>query len=120
MGRKRTSSPALRKMEQRLSGLKSINPTLELRNGKSVAEGEALKAKAHAAEEEYSIMLSNIEAKRHELNSIAKELTTYCKDFLTGVKSDFGDDSVEYGKAGGVRLSQRAKPQRKGLKKGEV
>ena len=41
MAVRKTGYPGLLKMEQRLTGLKSINPSLELHNGISVVGGEA-------------------------------------------------------------------------------
>ncbi len=112
MARNATSNPTYKKMEDRLTGLKSIDTALELHNGIKVMDGEVLKSNYKKVEEDLNIMLTNLEAKRSELKALEKQLNQFSKLALIGVKSQFGDDSMEYAKAGGVRLSQRQKPQR--------
>lgn len=113
MAVRKTGYPGLLKMEQRLTGLKSINLSLELHNGISVVGGEALKADFKKAEEEYNIMLKNLNIKKDEVKNLEKKLFDYCKTSLIAVKSQFGDDSNEYELTGGTRTSKRQKPTRK-------
>ena len=113
MATRKTGYPGLMKMEQRLTGLKSISTTLELHNGISVVGGEALKADFKKAEEEYNIMLKNLNIKKDEVKNLEKKLLDYCKTSLVAVKSQFGDDSTEYEQSGGTRTSKRQKPTRK-------
>ena len=100
-------------MEQRLTGLKSISTTLELHNSISVVGGEALKADFKKVEEEYNIMLKNLNSKKDEVKNLEKKLFDYCKTSLIAVKSQFGDDSTEYEQSGGTRTSKRQKLTRK-------
>ena len=113
MATRKAGYPGLMKMEQRLTGLKSISTTLELHNGISVVGGEALKADFKKAEEEYNIMLKNLNIKKDEVKNLEKKLFDYCKTSLIAVKSQFGDDSNEYELTGGTRTSKRQKPTRK-------
>ena len=113
MATRKAGYPGLMKMEQRLTGLKSISTTLELHNGISVVGGEALKADFKKAEEEYNIMLKNLNIKKDEVKNLEKKLFDYCKTSLVAVKSQFGDDSNEYELTGGTRISKRQKPTRK-------
>ena len=113
MATRKAGYPGLMKMEQRLTGLKSISTTLELHNGISVVGGEALKADFKKAEEEYNIMLKNLNIKKDEVKNLEKKLLDYCKTSLVAVKSQFGDDSNEYEQSGGTRTSKRQKPTRK-------
>ena len=113
MATRKAGYPGLMKMEQRLTGLKSISTTLELHNGISVVGGEALKADFKKAEEEYNIMLKNLNIKKDEVKNLEKKLFDYCKTSLVAVKSQFGDDSNEYELTGGTRTSKRQKPTRK-------
>ena len=113
MATRKAGYPGLMKMEQRLTGLKSISTTLELHNGISVVGGEALKADFKKAEEEYNIMLKNLNIKKDEVKNLEKKLLDYCKTSLVAVKSQFGDDSTEYEQSGGTRTSKRQKPTRK-------
>lgn len=113
MATRKAGYPGLMKMEQRLTGLKSISTTLELHNGISVVGGEALKADFKKAEEEYNIMLKNLNIKKDEVKNLEKKLFDYCKTSLIAVKSQFGDDSNEYEQSGGTRASKRQKPTRK-------
>ena len=114
MLKKKANYPNFKKMEERLTGLKSIDAALELHNGIKVADGEALKTNFKKVEEELNIMLSNLDAKRAELKAVEKQLNHFSKTAFIGVKSQFGDDSAEYAKVGGKRLSERQKPQRNG------
>ena len=113
MATRKAGYSGLMKMEQRLTGLKSISTTLELHNGISVVGGEALKADFKKAEEEYNIMLKNLNIKKDEVKNLEKKLFDYCKTSLVAVKSQFGDDSNEYELTGGTRTSKRQKPTRK-------
>ena len=116
MAARKVSNPGLMKMEQRLTGMKSISTTLELHNGISVVGGEALKADFKKAEEEYNIMLKNLNIKKDEVKNLEKKLLDFCKTSLVAVKSQFGDDSNEYELTGGTRASKRQKPTRKAAK----
>ncbi len=113
MATRKAGNRGLMKMEQRLTGLKSISTTLELHNGISVVGGEALKADFKKAEEEYNIMLKNLNIKKDEVKNLEKKLFDFCKNSLVAVKSQFGDDSNEYEQSGGTRASKRQKPTRK-------
>ena len=113
MAKSKNSNPSFKKMEERLTGLKSIDAALELHNGIKIADGEVLKTNFKKIEEEYKIMMSNLDAKRTELKEAEKLLNHFSKSALIGVKSQFGDDSTEYAKAGGTRISQRQRSPRK-------
>jgi len=65
-------------------------------------------------------MEADIEAKRQELSGMvdrrddkALALSEWVTRARSGIRSNFGPDSAEYAQAGGVRKSERKKPQRK-------
>jgi hypothetical protein len=112
MGKRKLNVPALQKLEQRIKGLKNIDPNLSFQNGLSVQTGEAVKTALISLQEQYNTLLSQLEALRIDISNQEKEATKYCKNALMAVKSNFGDDSSEYEKAGGKPLSKRKTPVR--------
>lgn len=114
MARQRKSAtPAMRELEERIAGLKSINPTLDLENGVTVAELEAVLNEARAAIEDYNVSLAVTDEKQNVVNAKDKLVRAALKKILPAVGLRFGTDSDEYEKAGGVRESERKKPVRK-------
>ena len=103
----------LDKARTRLSGVKSIDPALDLGNGISVDNYQR----------EVTVMTGNLEEYNKAL-SIVDNLYNVCvaqldviKDWnervLAGVASKYGKNSSEYEMAGGVKKSERKKYIRK-------
>lgn len=114
MARQRKSStPAMNEAEQKLNGLRSINPTLDLSNNVSVAQGEILLGNAQDALSRYNEALAEADALLNLFNSEEAALRAFNKKVLPAVGLQFGTDSSEYEKVGGVRESERKKPVRK-------
>ncbi len=108
--RRKTTTKAIIEAEQRIAGMKSINKNLDLENGVSVAEGEAILAAERTLLGEYSELLAQADAKLNEVNSKDKELRAFNKKILPAVGLKYGTDSSEYEMVGGVRESERKKP----------
>jgi hypothetical protein len=93
----------------------SIEPDLDLGNGLTLgAYWEAingLREKQHR----YNALLSSVDSLYNELLADERALGEMSEHMLSGVKVKFGRDSVEYEMAGGVRRSERKRPQRKGV-----
>lgn len=110
---RKTTTSAMSDAEQKVAGLKSISPTLDLGNGVSVAAGNAVLAEMRAALEDYNSSLAVADEKLNVLNAKDRLARAFNKKVLPAVGLEFGTDSSEYEQAGGVRESERKKPVRK-------
>jgi hypothetical protein len=111
---RKTVSAAMRDAEQRIAGMKAIDPTLDLKDGVSVAEGEALLAETRAALDEYNQILAQADEKLTIFTAKERNLTQkFNKKVLPAVGLKYGTDSAEYEMVGGTRDSERAKPKPK-------
>ena len=114
MARQRKSAtPAMRELEERIAGLKSIDPALDLDNGVTVAAMEKVLDDARAAIEDYNMALAVTDEKQNVVGVKDKLVRASLKKILPAVGLKYGTDSDEYEKAGGVRESERKKPVRK-------
>ena len=109
MARQKFHSSALKKLNDRLNGLKAIDNQLVLKNGLSIDAGQQISTELETAQENYNIALSQIDAQRQRLLNLEKKAIEFSKNTLTGVKNDFGDNSIEYQKAGGTPMHLRIK-----------
>jgi hypothetical protein len=110
---KKVDSPVLKKLNDRINGLKAIHPNLVFKNGLSVAAAEKLKDEFTRDQNELNTMLALYNRKRADLAEFEKKLGDCSKNIFFSLRSEFGDDSLEYEQGGGVRVSQRAKKTRK-------
>jgi uncharacterized protein YukE len=113
MTRQKRSSRVLEKAQRRLSGVQSINENLAL-SGKLTAQSyqahvNQLSSKLAA----YNKALSEIDTLKGEINEAEDFLAEYSEQMLMGIGAEFGKDSPEYEKAGGVRTRDRKRPTRK-------
>ncbi|PHJ55945.1 hypothetical protein VF14_35510 [Nostoc linckia z18] len=112
MARAKRTSRTLDKAEVRLASVKSINPTLEVREGLSVKDYTDRIESLRESIEEYNTALSNIDILLTHIVESEKDLADYSDQFLRGIAYKFGHNSDEYYKAGGVRKSDRKRPVR--------
>lgn len=112
MARLRRTSKVLDKSSTRLQGMKSINSTLDLGSGLSVAGFETSVTATRAKLDDYLQYLSLLDEKLIELREAEKELADLSERVLAGIAGKFGKDSVEYVQIGGVRKSDRKRPTR--------
>lgn len=103
----------MKELEQRIAGLKTINPTLDLGNGVSIAAFEAVLNEGREAIEDYNSSLAVSDAKLNVVKATDKLIRAANKKILPAVGLKYGTDSDEYEKAGGVRESERKKPKSK-------
>ena len=113
MARQKFNSNALKKLKERLNGLKAIDSNLVLKNGLSVEMGEQIQTELETEQSTYNIALAHIDAQRQRIMGLEKKATDFSKNTLTGVKNDYGDSSIEYQKSGGIPMHLRAKPTKK-------
>jgi hypothetical protein len=114
MSRQKKSIPKEVQIAQhRVTGMVSIEETLDLGNGVSI---DTLKAAIKAVVDEiaeYNTMISNADAKSNRIDVLIEALNDLSSRALKGVESKYGRDSDEYEKAGGTRTSDRKRPGRK-------
>jgi hypothetical protein len=113
MPSKKMDSPALKKLNDRVNGLKAIDPKLVFKNGLSVTSAEQLKNDLLLAQNEYNTAIALLDRKRADLAELEKKANECSKNIYFAIRSEYGDDSLEYEQVGGVRVSQRAKQMRK-------
>jgi hypothetical protein len=113
MARPKRKSPSLTKASERAVSLASIDPNLDLGNGKTLAGFKAKIAAGEAKLENYNMLLSSIDSELNDLEAAEKEIRALTESMLSGVGSKYGKDSNEYEMAGGTRTSERKRPKRK-------
>ena len=113
MARPKRSSRTLDKAQRRLAGIQSINIKLELSAELSAQDYTKnindLRQKLNA----YNTALSNLDALYNQVIETERNLADYSEKMLLGVAVKFGKDSHEYEMAGGVRKSDRKRPNRR-------
>jgi hypothetical protein len=107
MSRIKKGSRVLEKAEIRLAGVQSINSRLDLGNGLSVEEFNALIEDTRAKLLAYNTALSAIDKARSDVLELEQKLGDYSEHILLGVATRFGKKSDEYEMAGGVRKDRR-------------
>lgn len=110
---RRTTSSAITDGEQKIAGMKAIDPALDLGNGVTVAGGEALLDDARQLLEDYNASLAISDGLLNAFEAKEKELQNFNTKILPAGGLKYGKDSAEYEKLGGVRASDRKKPVRK-------
>ena len=110
---KKLVSPDLQMAEKRKTGLISIDPELDLGNGKTLALYTAKIAAAISAMDTYNTLLSTVDSALDTFKAAEAVVRDWNSKMLDGVADKYGRDSLEYGQAGGVRKSERKKPRRK-------
>lgn len=113
MGRRKRNSNALELAHARLNGLKSIDPQLDLGNGLTVAALETAVNLLQTKLDNYNQKLSEVDEELIGLKAIEAELKELAGRFLAGVGARYGRNSVQYGKAGGIRTDERKHSSRK-------
>ena len=110
---KKNTTPAMNELAQRLDGMRSIDPHLDLGKGVSVAAGDALLADETAAITTYNVSLAVADENKNNVDAQDKLVKAFIKKILPAVGLEYGTDSNEYEKVGGTRESERKKPVRK-------
>lgn len=112
MGRQKKKSAALLKAQERLAGLRSIDPKLDFGNGISIAsftrEIDSLKKSI----DDYNALLFAADDAANAIEQKEREMIISAENVLLSVKVKFGKDSSQYELAGGTRLSDRRRSPR--------
>jgi hypothetical protein len=109
---KKRGSRAFNQAQRRLSGFKSIDPTLDLGDGVSVQAFTEMLTHLNQTLEAYNIVLADADTLKRSLVTAEKVIASYAEKVLLAVAVKYGKDSPEYGRVGGVRPSERKRPAR--------
>ncbi|MBV9210680.1 MAG: hypothetical protein JOZ52_08630 [Acidobacteria bacterium] len=112
MGRRKRSSRILTQATERLSGIKSIDPSLDLGNGLKAGDYEAAINNLRTAVDDYNLSLSQLDEKANRIDAAEEVVRDWSERMLAGVASKYSKNSDEYEKAGGVRKDERKRPAR--------
>jgi hypothetical protein len=102
MSRRKRTSAILQKAELRASSMVSIEPELDLGNDLTLKTYREAINELREKQKQYNALLAD-----------ERSLGEMSEHMLSGVKVKFGRDSNEYEMAGGVKQSERKRPQRK-------
>lgn len=110
---KKTVNKDIQTAQQRLDGMKSISPTLDLGEGVSVATFETAINLPVGLIAQYNSILSQADDLLNQINDATTAMNDMSSRVLNGGKFKFGANSSEYEMLGGTRKSERKKPLRK-------
>jgi hypothetical protein len=113
MGRRKRNSRIIEQANERLNGLKAIDPMLDLGNGLSVTAFEQAINSLRAKLDIYNQKLSELDEELLGIETDEHKIEDVNGRFLAGVGARFGKNSIQYEKAGGVRSDDRKRPARK-------
>lgn len=114
--RKRMFTTTVDEGEKRLSGLKAIDPALDLGNGLSVA---SLNEQLDGIKERivnYNAALSTADSESNIIDDSLKALSEFNRRMLAAIGAVYGYNSNEYEMAGGTRISDIKRSKRAGSK----
>ena len=104
---KKASAAILTKAQQRLTGMKSIDPKLNLGNGLTAVSFEKEIVAMQRKIADYHTLLAQADEASNELEMMEKRLSDLTGRVLSGVAAQYGRASSEYEKAGGVRAGEK-------------
>ena len=116
MARKRRTSPVLELAQQRLAGLKSINPEPNLGDELTVAAFGAKISGFRTNLNNYNTHVAALDDEQNSIDAEEDELREWNRRWLSAIEAKHGPDSSEYEAVGGKRISERKKPKRGGGK----
>jgi hypothetical protein len=112
MAYRKRDSRTLDRVRRRLTGFKSIDPTIDLGDGVSVQAFTDMVNALSQTLAAYNIALADADVLGSQLSDAEKAISVYAEKVLLAVAVKFGKDSPEYGRAGGVRSSLRKRYKR--------
>jgi len=98
-------STAITKAKVRMSGMKSIDPLLDLGNGLNLTAYEAAIQDVEQRIETYNIALTNISQLHRSVAEVEAQLSDLSERMLNTVAGRYGKKSDEYEMAGGTKRS---------------
>jgi uncharacterized protein YukE len=100
---KKSTSNAIKTAKVRISGMKSIAPSLDLGEGMTVKAYEAAMQEAEKKIANYNTALANIGQLQNEARDSEKNLSALSERMLSLVAGRYGKTSNEYEQAGGKK-----------------
>lgn len=110
MARRKRDSRVLGILHQRIAGIQSIKPDLDLGAGVSVAALSKVHQDLTDSLVSYNKLLSDADAALNAIQALETQGRELAERMLTGIATKYGKDSSEYEQAGGTRRSERKKP----------
>jgi hypothetical protein len=112
MTRIKRTSQVLEKAEQRATGLRSIDPALDLGHGLSLQAYSKAMATLRAQVGAYNEFISALDRAGQTVRDSEQQLRALSERMLIAVAARYGKDSYEYAMAGGTRRRDRRRPSR--------
>ncbi|MEL6454082.1 MAG: hypothetical protein AAFQ40_05100 [Cyanobacteria bacterium J06623_5] len=113
MARRKRSSRTLERAQLRLDGILAIDSKLNVGGGFTAPGYQKLIDQLRSEISAYNTALSNVDAMTDRVAELEKQLAEYSERMLLGVASNYGRDSQEYEKAGGVKKRDRKRAAKK-------
>jgi DNA primase len=101
MTRPKRGSPTLEKALRRISGMRSISPTLNFGNGLNLTDYDNRIQTLQNELSRYNTVLSTLDEMAGRISQIEDELSRYSEKMLMSVVTHYGKDSLQYVQAGG-------------------
>jgi uncharacterized protein YukE len=110
---KKKTSKTVEKAKIRISGMKSLEPNLDMGNGLSVEAYSAAILDAEQKIEAYNTAISNINQLSSSAEKAEKNLADLSERMLSTVAGRYGRTSDEYAMAGGTKRTNRRRTSKK-------
>ncbi len=107
MSRQKKTSRILEKVEMRVAGLRAIDPKMDFGNDRSLDRLVRFVDQLRIRLDAYNTALAVIDSSKTEIQQLEKTMADLADQMLQGVAFNYGKDSSEYERAGGVRKSER-------------
>ena len=115
MSYRKRSSRTLNRVRQRSTGLKSINPNIDMGDGLSAKAFTGMVNDLQNMLDAYNTALADADVLKNRLADAEKTLAEYSERILLAVAAKYGKNSDEYERIGGVRTNDRKRPTRQAL-----
>jgi hypothetical protein len=120
MVKRKTTSTALTKAEQRIVGFRAVDPEMNFGKDLNLKNYQASIDRTRQNMNAYNTALIAVEAAQKQLRDEEKQLAYLNEHLLLSVAAHYGTDSLEYKQSGGIRKSDRKRPARKAKAKEEA
>lgn len=101
MTRTKRTSAVFEKATHRMTGLRSIDPNLELSEGLSLAEYEMKVQTLQITLAHYNTLLSSVDEAAGQVAAQEQMVRQYSENMLMAIALRYGKDSLQYMQAGG-------------------
>ncbi len=113
MPQKRKISPAIAKAKVRISGMKTIDPMLDLGNGMNLVTYEAAIQDTEQRIEAYNMAIANVSQLQSSVAEAEAMLAELSERMLSTIAGRYGKKSDQYEMAGGTKRTARRRVAKK-------